>query len=253
MKEPVRNFALELGADSVGFASADDYKSEKSPPLDRALKGARSLVVMAWRELSTCESDSPHVAMNGRLDLMEMTRSANYKLARYIENEWKAKAVTIGVSYPLEMSLETMGSVGEVSLRHAAVAAGLARFGRNNLALHPTLGSRALYSAVVTTAEIPSDLPLEEDPCIHCDLCVESCPAKALDAEGKTDVAKCLRNSQPYGIGATIKFWAKYGDATSEERAAMLKDPYFWKLYQAGFIGFQYTCWNCMKVCPVGQ
>ena len=168
MKETIRKYALELGVDDVGFASADGYASPKSPPLSRALDGAKTLVVLAYRELSSCESESPQIAMNGRLDLMEFSRSVNYKLARFIERETGEKAVTVPVSYPLQMTMETLGSVGEVSLRHAAAAAGLGRFGRNNLVLHPEFGSRVLFTAVATTAEFSADPPLAEDPCIQC-------------------------------------------------------------------------------------
>jgi hypothetical protein len=39
----------------------------------------------------------------------------------------------------------------------------------------------------------------------------------------------------------------------TEEQKKMVKDVHFWRLYQAGFIGFQYFCFNCIKSCPVGQ
>ena len=41
--------------------------------------------------------------------------------------------------------------------------------------------------------------------------------------------------------------------AIATERKAMLRDPIYWKLYQAGFIGPQYFCFTCMNVCPVGR
>ncbi|HBH12448.1 MAG TPA: 4Fe-4S ferredoxin, partial [Clostridiales bacterium] len=28
---------------------------------------------------------------------------------------------------------------------------------------------------------------------------------------------------------------------------------HYWKLYQTGFIGFQYFCFECYKSCPIGQ
>ncbi len=252
MKEEIRQFALDLGADAVGFAAAADYRSPLSPALETILPGVRSLVVLAYRELSTCESPSPQVAMNGRLDVMEFSRSCNYKLARYLERRG-AQAMTVPASYPMVMSLETKGSVGEVSLRHAAVAAGLGRFGRNNLVLHPELGSRVIFTAVLTDLDLPSDPAVEEDPCIHCDACVEACPGRALDGEGKTELGRCLKHSQPYGIGSAIRFWSQFAEASVEARKEMLKHPHFWRLYQAGFIGFQYFCFRCLASCPVGQ
>ncbi|MBI5015251.1 MAG: epoxyqueuosine reductase [Deltaproteobacteria bacterium] len=251
-KQTIRDYALTLGVDDVGIASAADYVSPRSPRLEALLPGARSLVVLAYRELSTCESPSPQVAMNGRLDLMEFSRSANYRMARFLEREGE-KAVTVPVSYPMEMSEATKGAVAEVSLRHAAVAAGLGSLGRHNLVIHPTLGTRVVFSAVLTSLDLPSDPPAPEDLCIHCDVCVDGCPGGALAEPGKTDLGKCLRNSQPYGIGGSIRFWSRYADATPEERKALLKDPEYWRLYQAAFIGFQYFCFKCQSSCPVGR
>lgn len=253
MREKIRDFVLGLGVDDVGFASVSGYRSEKSPPVESLMPGAKSIVLLAYKEPSSCESPSMQMAMGGRMELMEFARTSNYRTVRFIERLGGCKAMSVAPSYPMEMTERTGGSVGELSLRHAAVASGLALFGRNNLALHPRYGSRVVYTAVLTDLDLPSDEPLKENPCTACNLCVESCPAGALAAEGRTDVGKCLRNSQPYGIGGAIKFWSRYADATPEERRAMVKDSNFWRLYQAQIVGFQYFCWNCMKSCPVGQ
>lgn len=253
MKERIKEYALSLGIDDLGFVSASDYKSLRSPKLESIFPDVKSLVVLAYKEPSSCESSNMQIAMNGRLDLMEFSRTCNYKMVRFIEKEFKGKAMSVPASYPMEMSYETMGSVGEVSLRHAAVSAGLGTFGRHNLIIHPQLGTRVVFTAIITNLEIPSDQKITQDLCLHCDLCVKNCPAGALNEEGKTDVIKCIRNSQPYGIGGSIRFWTKFIDSAKEEQKKMIKDVEYWKLYQAGFIGFQYFCWNCMKFCPLGQ
>ena len=251
-KEEIREFAEGLGVDDVGFAAAAGYDSPRSPGLASVFPGVASLVVLAYRELSSCESDCMQIAMNGRLDLMEFSRSCNYRLARFSEKEFGARAMTVAVSYPLPMDLETQGAVADVSLRHAAVAAGLGSFGRNNLVLHPRMGSRVIFTAVLTDIDLEPDPLCEDAPCDECMECVESCPSGALDEEGKTDVLKCLKACQPYGIGGNIRFWMKFADATPGERKAMLADVGYWRLYQAASIGFQYHCFNCIRNCPAG-
>lgn len=251
-KEQIRDFALNLGVDYVGFAAAESYKSPRSPELSSLMPEVQSLIVLAFRELSTCESQSPQIAMAGRMDVMEFSRSVNYRLASFLERAG-GKAMTVPASYPMEMSAATKGSIGEVSLRHAAVAAGLGTFGRHNIVIHPKLGTRVIFSAILTNFDLSSDIPVVDDLCLQCDACVHSCPAGALAVPGRTNVGRCLGNSQPYGIGGSIKFWSRFAEAEGEERQAMLKDPEYWKLYQAGFIGFQYFCFNCLKSCPVGQ
>jgi len=253
VKERAGEFARSLGVEDFGVAAASDYRSPRSPELSSIFPGVKSLVVLAYKELSSCDSGNMQIAMNGRLDLMEFSRSCNYKLARFLERELKARAMTVPVSYPLPMSRETLGAVADVSARHAAVAAGLGNFGRHNLVIHPEMGTRVIFTVVMTDLEIPSDPPISERLCNDCGDCVESCPGGALDEEGRTDVLKCLRHSQPYGIGANIRFWSRFAESAVEDRQKMLADDFYWKLYQAASIGFQYFCFNCLKVCPIGQ
>jgi len=253
MREKIKNFAREMGVDDVGFAAAKDYKSPRSPDLRSIFPEAKSLVVLAYKELPNCESENMQIAMGGRLDILEFARSCNYKLSRFLDREFKVKAMTVPASYPLLMSYETRGTVGDVSLRHAAVAAGLGNFGRHNLVIHPQMGSRVVFTAVLTNLELPSDPPVSEKLCTDCNLCVESCPSGALNEEGKTDDMKCLKHSQPYGIGGNIRFWTKWIESAPEDQKKMVRDVHFWRLYQANFIGFQYFCFNCMKSCPIGQ
>ena len=148
MKEKIKEFVLGLGVDDVGIAAVKDYKSPRSPDLQSIFPGAKSLVVLAYKELSNCESENMQIAMGGRLDGLEFARSSNYRVARFLEREFKAKAMTVPPSYPLYMSYETKGTLGDVSLRHAAVAAGLGNFGRHNLVIHPKMGIEgSLYSS----------------------------------------------------------------------------------------------------------
>jgi len=254
MKERIKKFVLDLGVEDVGFGAVHDYKSPLSPRVEDIFPKAKSMIVMVFKELSNCESNNKRIAMAGRLDIMEFARSCNYKLSRFIEKEFKSKSMSTPLSYPLNMQPENkFGLIADFSQRHAAIAAGLGNWGRHNLVIHPRLGSRVVFSTILTDLELPPDSPVTEDLCIHCNICVENCPGKALDEEGKTDEFKCLRYSQPYGIGRNIRFWMKFISCSPDDQQKMLVSPEYMCLYQSAFIGFEYHCFNCYMSCPVGQ
>jgi epoxyqueuosine reductase len=151
------------------------------------------------------------------------------------------------------MVAPAMGLIGDVSLRHAAVSAGLGVFGRHNLIIHPRFGSRLSFTGILTELALESDPPVKEELCNNCNLCVEACPGKALETEERTEDLKCLRFSQPYGIGGAIGYLLKFIGKSPDEQKALLKDPRFMSLYQASFIGFQYNCFKCIAICPIDR
>lgn len=253
-KETIRKYALDLGADVVGFAAAADYKSERTPALETILPGVKSLVVMGYREVHGAnESDNVRAGMASRLGGMDFANANNYQLARFIEKNTKTKAAPVAPSYPVNMEPPVMGMFADVSLRHAALAAGLGAFGRHNLIINPEYGSQMVFTAVLTELPLASDAPVKDDLCNDCMLCVENCPAGALADEGKTDMIKCLKVSQPYGVMREIRFLSKFIGATPDEQRALLRDPALLPIYQAQFIGFQYHCFKCVTSCPACQ
>jgi len=249
MKEKIRKFILDLGVDDVGFAAIQDYHSPASPPLESIFPEGKSIIVMAFAELDNCESENMQIAFAGRLDQGAFARSSTYQIARFLKRKFRAKVMTVPISYPMEAS---RGPIAEVSLRHAAVAAGLGNLGLHSLVIHPDLGSKVIFQAVITDLELESDPPVKERLCLDCNACLDNCPAKAL-GDGKTDALKCLQHSQPYGAMANIGFWHKFIDSTPEEQKKMFLDPQYRQLNQAITLGTQYYCFNCLKSCPVGR
>lgn len=251
VKEKIRKFILDLGVDDVGFARVEDYRSPKSYPVETFLPGARTIISLVFQELDTCESPSVTIAMNGRLDMNYFQRSCSYQINRFLKREFQAKVVDMPYSSPMEQRKDRMG-VADFSQRHAAVAAGLGTFGRHNLVIHPRYGTRIGLTALVTDLDIEADAKIEQDLCLHCDLCVRNCPGGALDEAGQTDIGKCIRHSQPYGLRANIGFWQQFADSAPEEQKRMFVDEKYWRIQQAHSIGMQYYCFNCLKSCPVG-
>ena len=251
-KEEIRKYGLNLGIDVLGFTSIEDYKSERSPDPRTILPDVKSIIVIGHRMIDgALESKNMRIAMIARMGVMDTSKSHLYLMSKFIEDRFKAKAAPVLSSYPLDMEAPALGLLGDISLRHAAVSAGLGVFGRHNLVIHPCFGSRLSFTGILTSLHLTSDPPVTEELCNNCNLCVEACPGKALEIEGKTEELKCLRISQPYGIGGAIGYMRKFIGKSPEEQQAILKDPRFMSLYQTSFIGFQYCCFNCIAACPI--
>ena len=133
IKETIKEFALGLGVDAVGFASTGDYRSERSPAIKDLLPNAQSMVVLGYREPDgALNSPIARISMAARLAVMDLAKRNNLIIAKFIENQFAAEAAFVLVSYPMDSQ---KGLVADVSLRHAAVAAGLGVFGRHNLVI----------------------------------------------------------------------------------------------------------------------
>lgn len=257
MKERIKKYALDLGADDIGIAAVESYNSPLSPDICSILPGAKSLVVLAFREMSHCESNNKSVAASGRILSVGFINSCTYMIACLLEKDFQAKAmIPSPADGPIDFDYEKrergrLGLSGAVSMRHAAIAAGLGNFGRNNLVLHPKLGSRVLFSTVITDLQLPADPPCTEELCNNCNKCVEACPASALDEEGRTHETKCIRYSQPFGLGGYVFFLDKFIKSTPEEQKKMIRMSEFSYIYQSLAVGTRYFCFNCMAVCPL--
>jgi epoxyqueuosine reductase len=252
LKEEIRNYAQEIGVDDIGFASVENYNSPNSPPINEIYPKAKTIIVMGFQPLDNYDSENIQIASSGSKIVSDFANACTYKLARYIKQKFKAKVISI-TQTPVNINKKTTLPFADLSLRHAAVAAGLGTFGRHNLVIHPIFGTKIRFTAIITNLEIRPDVPIKDSLCTDCDICVKQCPAKALDEEGRTDVMKCMLNSQPNGFIGNIQFWSKFADSSPEEQKLMIQDEKFKKLYDVVTLGNQYVCFNCIRNCPVGD
>lgn len=76
-------------------------------------------------------------------------------------------------------------------LKDAAALAGIGPIGKNNLLISKKYGTQIRLRALVTEAELSYGIPIHESTyCKSCNICLESCPAGALE-EGKFDKDLC--------------------------------------------------------------
>jgi len=137
-----------------------------------------------------------------------LDRSAT-RIAQWIELRGY-KAVPI----PASQTIDWANQQGHFSHRHAAVEAGLAFWGRNNLAITPEFGAHQRWASILTDMPLVPGEKLDMD-CGDCYACIKTCPAGAI---GKTreefNIHLCLaklksfqkeRNIGHYICGMCIK------------------------------------------------
>jgi len=252
--EDVLNFTLKDGADPVGIVRVGDLrKAHPWRPPEGILPEAQSVIIFALKH-SDAALDSPlmRISIADTLTIYHELSRIGYRLSRFLEKNGFL-AATVHPAYPVEMTAETRGLVGDFSLRHAAVSAGLGFIGKNNLLITSEFGPRVRLAAVITDASLESSGQPIEKNCGSCAVCIEKCPAKAISSEG-VDLRRCIKVvGGPAGLNAMISFLMELTDKPKEEIKKMIRSPAVWNFHQALLVGAFYDCHACMSSCPMGK
>jgi len=232
-------FTMESGGDLFGVADAEILAGAPKGfrPQD-ILPDCRAVIVVGKRlsdaTVETTPSrmfDTMYFSINAFLDQLIL------KITDFLARNG-FKGVAVGPH-----SLDGKLMMGDLSQKHAALAAGLGRFGLQSLLLTPQFGPRQRWGAVVTNAPLKPGSPLKEELCRpeKCDYaCIKSCPAKVFSArnmEGITDP-----NFLPGGLWY---YWNIDKHACLAYRSQE-KQKLGW-ITEGG-----HACAICLKACPVG-
>jgi epoxyqueuosine reductase QueG len=258
LEEKIRKAALDSGADLVGIAEAKDIV-EKPTGRDprQILPEARSVVVLAIKYLDgALNSPQMRIAVNDCRQIDLQLGQISRKIGRLVE-ESGFQASIIPSYFPIEMTAETKGLIGDISLKQAGVAAGLGEIGIHGLLITPQYGPRIRLAAVLTEMPVKSSKNNNKEKlieyCASCGLCIEKCPAKAITRQG-VDVNKCVKYvGRPHGLSSLIKFIISAIDSSKEEVKSMVRSPEFWNYYQNFMVGVHFNCHTCQSICPIGK
>ncbi len=199
MKEKIRNMVLSLGADVCGFAGIERFEDapEGFHPAD-IYKDCKSLIVFGLSLPKGLTYVEPRLIYGyfNELACPEIDRIA-FKAAKLVESNDNGIAVPIPCDSPYEYwDEEKSEGRGLLSMKHAAVRAGLGTLGKNTLLLNRNFGNLLTIGVILTNLEIESD-DLADSICLEgCQLCIRSCPVNALD--GISAIQKNCR-SNTYG------------------------------------------------------
>lgn len=228
---------------AIGFAPLDRFGDapEKHDPSD-ACKGAKTVIVfgitMPQGMLRSPEYNLYLLHRAYHTVYVHLDELA-LEISNFIESQGDFLAVPIPSYAPLVF--HRMEPWGVISLKHAAVAAGLGAFGRSGQMYHPQYGSLLRLGGVVTSAELPGDPVIEDDPCPpKCNACQKTCPPEAFDAEGRFNKMACLAYCIKHAI---------YPIALKDEQG--LKN--IERVINTAGYNYWLKCDECLKVCPNNQ
>lgn len=183
MKDRIKKAIEKLGADICGIANVDRFENAPSGfhPTD-IYKNCKSVIVFAKCMPKGLAYVNPRILYTKATDinLNELDR-ISYLASIEIES-FGGLAVSLPSDSPYDYwdSINMEGK-GLLSMRHAAVLAGMGSMGKNNLVINEKYGNMINIGALLTNLDLQSD-PSTKDLCIiGCQLCIDSCPQKALN------------------------------------------------------------------------
>lgn len=236
LADRIRDHALQLGFDVVGFAPAQraprstDYFNwleqgrhgemgwlardpERRADPQRVVPGARSMVIVG---LSYFVADPPDELWNdplrGRIaryawgrDYHDVVLPMLVELSRFIEKD--AGHAMLSRAYV---------DTGPVLEREHAARAGLGFIGKNSLLIHPKMGSYLFLGEILTDLDVEPDASTPEPAgtCGSCRRCQDICPTHAFPAPYILDSRLCisyltieLKTAIPADLRPLMKNW----------------------------------------------
>ena len=214
LRDAIRDEALRLGFDAVGFAPANlapDARRRRLEELggfvaqgyqgDMGWLGqrpeARVDPATLWPEARTVVS----LALNYAPDidplavLAERERAAIsvYAQGRDYHEVVKSKLKALGrfIWDEYRQHIKVFVDTAPVMEKPAAEAAGLGWQGKHTNLVSRQFGSWLFLGELLVSAELPYDRP-EQDHCGQCRACLDACPTKAFPAPYRIDARRCI-------------------------------------------------------------
>lgn len=258
----IKRMVRDEGIDLVGIAGARELVLAYPPrPAAALMPTARSVVVMAVpHSLGAVRAPDIRLWTRNKMQTSRLLDQTAEKLARFLEARG-FMSLPVSADKPVEIFKRDPDTgrkfpfprvVGHLSLKHAAMSAGMGQIGRSNLLLTEEFGPHQRLGAVVTEAALEPDAPREQDLCLEgCSRCEQACPVGALNG-GDYDVDPCfnywslgLERMAPRKPGEVLPYLGMLGRHL-RKRALVIE-------VGQNFITDVDYCIECMKACPVGS
>ncbi len=207
MEQKIIEIANSLGIDEIGFTSVLNYSYLSDLLRDRLNKGyscefeeqninkridvrnimpnCKSIIAIAVPYAEGYKK--PVVKDKGLLSVVSYGEDYHKKLSSILKSI--AEEIKKDISFEYKVCVDTSPLID----REICKNAGIGNYGKNMLLINDKLGSFINIGYLLTDLEILSDGVAENiDICGECDICIESCPNKALQKSGGINSKKCV-------------------------------------------------------------
>ncbi len=206
MKTAIQERARELGFDACHFTTATppDHHEEFTQWLQKNYQGQ-----MAWLERNAPKRINPQLVLDGAKAIITLAVSYDRPgvppsrstgvIARYARftdyHDILAERLKLLTAYVQELSPGARSlwyvDTGPLLERDIAQRAGLGFVGKHTNLISRNLGNWIFLCEIITTAEIPPDIP-EKNRCGTCTRCITACPTAAIRGPFELDARRCI-------------------------------------------------------------
>ena len=185
MKNEVIKLAEKENA-LVGFASVerfDNINKENHPRY--FLNKCETVIVLGIKVPKSeyyADKHSLHFIHRPNHIAFNILDSISFKITNYLENK-NYKSIPVPSFAPMKMF--KYFPRGLLSLKNAAVQAGLGNLGKNDIVYNDKYGGFIRFSAILTEAKIEPDVISNKKICDdNCMICINACPINAITEKG---------------------------------------------------------------------